>query len=109
MKKSYFDHFAHNETGIFDQNTASNKYIRIMSNVANKRNMSGAIPKKKGDPSSNRISKKSQFYTLRRYYQSFKKKSDIMVQRSWACVFSLDLALTDWDRYCLGCRPPLTV
>lgn len=44
-----------------------------MSNVANKRNMSGAIPKKKGDPSSNRISKKSQFYTLRRYYQSFKK------------------------------------
>lgn len=45
-----------------------------MSNVANKRNMSGAIPKKKGESSSNRISKKSQFYTLRRYYQSFKKK-----------------------------------
>lgn len=65
--------------------------------------------KKKGESSSNRISKKSQFYTLRRYYQSFKKKSDIMVQRSWACVFSLDLALTDWDQYCLGCRPPLTV
>lgn len=30
--------------------------------------------KKKGDPSSNRIGKKSQFHTLRRYYQSFKKK-----------------------------------
>lgn len=78
MKKSYFDHFAHNETGIFDQiQQVINIYelcLKTVTNVANKRNMSGAIPKKKGDPSSNRIGKKSQFHTLRRYYQSFKKK-----------------------------------
>lgn len=68
MKKSYFDHFAHNETGIFDQiQQVINIYelcLKTVTNVANKRIMSGAIPKKKeGEPSSNRISKKSQSYT----------------------------------------------
>lgn len=62
-----------------------------MSNVANKRNMSGAIPKKKGDPSSNRISKKSQFYTLRRYYQSFKKS-----QISWFKDHGLAYLVSIW-------------
>lgn len=86
--------------------------LRTVINVAKKKKCLRILTKK-GGPSSNRISFKRVNLTHYRgtcVLPKLRKKGQISwFKGTWACVFSLDLTLTDWDRCRLGCRPPLAV
>lgn len=100
-------------------NAASNKFntqsigSEDCNKCSKKKEICLRILTKKGGPSSNRISFK--WVNLTHYrgtcvLPKLRKKGQISwFKGTWACVFSLDLTLTDWDRCRLGCRPPLAV